>query len=166
MARSPVIELFAALALALAGCGSSAAGGAGGASSSTSTSSGAPGEACAPGPQAGDLPCDVAAVLARSCQPCHQSPTQHGAHFPLLTYEDTQAQFGVAPEDGGPPKRRWQRMSEVIVPGAQPHMPSQVAPACNGAPCQLVDADRAVLDAWFAACAPPKPEKGGCDKGE
>lgn len=161
MARLPVTEILSLLlALGIPACSSS--------TSDTAASAGSTstGGYCAPGPATGDLPCDVAAVLKASCQPCHQTPLQHGAHFPLLTYEDTQKPFGLAPADGGPPKLRYQRMAEVIVPGAQPHMPSQVAPARGGQACTLSDADRAVLEAWFAACAPPAAEKKGCDLGE
>lgn len=90
----------------------------------------------------------------------------HGAHFPLLTYEDTQQPFGLPPDDGGPAKKRWQRMSEVTAPGGLPHMPSHVAPACAGVVCELTPAELATLDAWFQSCAPPKAEKQGCDVGE
>ncbi len=34
--------------------------------------------------------CDVAPVLAAKCQRCHGAPPEHGAPFPLVTYEDTQ----------------------------------------------------------------------------
>ena len=34
--------------------------------------------------------CAVRAVLEAKCQRCHAAPSQHGAPFPLVTYEDTQ----------------------------------------------------------------------------
>jgi hypothetical protein len=103
------------------------------------------------GPLVGDLPCDVGQVLTDKCQPCHQQPPQNHAHFPLLTYEDTQAPFGT----GG--RRRWQRMAEVIEPGALPHMPYGSAP-------QLTQQELTTLRAWFHTCARPVPEGTGCDK--
>ena len=93
-------------------------------------------------------------------------PTKNGAHFPLLTYEDTQQPFGLAPTDGGAPFLRWMRMYQVIQPGFLPHMPSNVAPACDGGYCQLDDADFKTLNGWFEACVPSKPEGMGCDVGE
>jgi hypothetical protein len=101
----------------------------------------------------GDLPDDVNAVLQDKCQPCHQSPPKNHAPFPLLSFEDTQEQFGITT------KRKWQRMSEVIEPGAVPHMPYGNAP-------QLTDAQHATLRAWFAGCAMPIPEGTGHDRSD
>jgi uncharacterized membrane protein len=129
---------------ALAACSSGAGTG------TTGTGAGGSGGGCAGGPTAGDLPCDVSMVLHDKCQMCHQMPPQGGAHFPLITYEDTQQPLGS--------QRRWRRMAEVIEPGAVPHMPYKTAP-------QLTDAEHATLKAWFAACAPPQPEGKGCDNG-
>lgn len=102
------------------------------------------------GPLVGDLPCDVGKVLTAKCQPCHQNPPQNHAHFPLLSYEDTQQPFGI----GG--RRRWQRMAEVIEPGVVPHMPYGSAP-------QLTQQELTTLREWFHTCAPPVPEGTGCD---
>lgn len=116
------------------------------------TTTGEPADSgCALGPARGDLPCDVAAVLKSKCQPCHQTPPQNGAHFPLLNYEDTQAPLGAM--------RRWQRMAEVTRPDGLPHMPAAPGPP-------LTDAEFVTLQTWFSACAPPKPEGQGCDLGE
>jgi len=106
------------------------------------------------GPLVGDLPCDVGTVLENKCQPCHQQPPKNHAHFPLLTYEDTQQPFGIVPDE-----RRWQRMAQVVEPGGQPHMPYGNAP-------QLTPAELDTLRAWFRACARPAPEGQGCDTGE
>jgi hypothetical protein len=105
-------------------------------------------------------------VIQARCQPCHQDPTLHGAHFPLRKYEDTQQLFGVAPTDGGAPFLRWMRMYEVIQPGFLPHMPSNVFPACDGGICKLDQAEFQTLNAWLSACATPVPEGTGCDLGE
>jgi hypothetical protein len=84
------------------------------------------------------------------CQPCHQIPQKNGAHFPILSYEDTQQKFGV---DG---LLRFQRMSEVISPGGLPHMPPVDHP-------QLSADQFNTLIGWLDACAPPVPEGTGCD---
>ncbi len=107
------------------------------------------------GPMAGDLPCDVGAVLAAKCQTCHGAPLAKGAHFPLLTYEDTQKILGTTS------KLKWQRMAEVIELGATPHMPYTSAKYPDTP--QLTDAELATLRSWFKACAPPVPEGSGCD---
>jgi hypothetical protein len=101
-------------------------------------------------PTSGDLPCDVAGVLAAKCWPCHQMPPQHHAPFSELTYEDLVMPLGVTG------LVRWQRMAEVIEPGNAPHMPPRDQP-------QLSDSDFATLRGWFGACAPPLPEGSGCD---
>lgn len=113
---------------------------------------GGDGGACAPNPAQGEFPCDVYAVLHAKCHTCHATdklPTS-GAPFSLLQYEDTQHVFGKGP------KLRWQRMSEVIEPGAIPHMPFGMAP-------QLTADEKATLEAWFAECAPPATAGMGCE---
>ena len=113
------------------------------------TDAGAP---CPPsaGSVQGDIPCDVAAVLGARCQVCHTVPKKHNAPFPELTYEQLNAPFGITA------LVRWQRMAEVIEPGAQPHMP----PQCFA---QLSPQQLATLRAWFQSCAPPVPQGTGCD---
>jgi hypothetical protein len=110
-------------------------------------------DACA-APATGDLPCDVAAVLA-ICQNCHQNPPVRGAPFPFMTYEDTQAEY-VA----GLP-RSW-RMAQVIEADDAVHMPPRTATDIPQPTDQQLD----TLRAWFRACTPPEPEGQGCDKGE
>jgi hypothetical protein len=101
-------------------------------------------------PTSGDLPCDVSTVLAGNCQHCHSDPPQHGAPFPEVTYQDLEQPFG---SNG---LHRWQRMAQVIVPGATPiHMPPAGQP-------QLSDAELNTLLDWFAQCAPPQPAGTGC----
>ncbi len=98
----------------------------------------------------GDLPCEVAAVLAARCQICHRSPTKNHAPWPLERYEDAVSPYGI---EG---LVRWQRMAQVIEPPTLPHMPP------NGYP-QLTDGEREVLRKWFHACAAPVPDHAGCD---
>jgi hypothetical protein len=98
----------------------------------------------------GDLPCDVAAVLAARCQVCHTLPLKHHAPWPQLSYELVSQPFGNTG------LLRWQRMAEVIEPGTQPHMPPMCFP-------QLSEDQIDILRAWFRLCAPPVPQGTGCD---
>ena len=117
------------------------------------------GPLCAPGAGSahGDFPCDVAAVLAARCFPCHRSPTKNKAPFSLLTWEDTQKPWGLLGLE------RWQRMAEVITPPNLPHMPPSSPNSPGGPQPQLDDAQRATLLRWFSTCAPPVAEGTGCD---
>jgi hypothetical protein len=142
--RYSLLTLVVAFAIAFTGCNGDG---------SNMGSGGAGGAGCGDGPDIGDLPCDVAAILTARCQSCHQNPPQGGAHFPLLTYEDTHRFLGMTG------KHVWQRMAEVIEPEGLPHMPYKSAP-------QLDNAQLTVLRDWFNTCAPPEPETKGCDIGE
>ncbi len=107
-----------------------------------------PTQACGTGPSTGDFPCEVGAVIKSRCQPCHQNPPQHGAHFPLLSYADTRQPFNAS-------MLRFQRMAQVIEPDFLPHMPPHGA-------AQPSAAELATLRAWFAACALPGSQDAGC----
>jgi uncharacterized membrane protein len=123
------------------------------AATTTSTSdgggAGGQGSTCSANAPAGELPCDVEAVLAAKCTTCHAPDelAHSGAPFSLKTYADTQAPFGGRP--------RWRRMMEVIEPDAMPHMPYGNAPP-------LTADENESLDVWFAACAPPRPTGATC----
>jgi uncharacterized membrane protein len=143
----PLAVLLIALtvaAVSIGGCG-------GGSESDASDSGAAP--ACSSDVEVGDLPCDVAAVLASRCHACHTDPPAGGAKWPLLTYEDAAEPLGMTG------KRKWQRMAEVIEPQGLPHMPYQNAP-------QLTTEELDALRSWLGACAPPVAEGDGCDVGE
>jgi hypothetical protein len=114
-------------------------------------------------PAKGDIPCDVWQVLHKlpaesgGCHGCHSDPPQHGAPFPLTTYEALQAPYGTTV------LRRYQEMCVQIQPSGSaftqggvvyqsiPHMPLPGAP-------QLSAEDFKTLNDWFNACAPPAPE--------
>lgn len=91
----------------------------------------------------GALPCEVNRILASTCQKCHARPLQNGAPFPLVTYEDTQADF-----DGQPVHTYMQVALETS------RMPL--------APVELDDTDRAILLAWLRAGAPPSTLGDAC----
>jgi hypothetical protein len=107
---------------------------------------------CSAGPASGDFPCEVGAVIKSRCQPCHQRPPLNGAHFALLSYEDTRQPFGAG-------KLRFERMQQVIEPDFLPHMPPHGA-------AQPSLAELAILRAWLQSCALPAPEGAGCDTQE
>ena len=44
--------------------------------------------------------CEVEAALKAKCRRCHTIPARHGAPFPLLTWEQTQADFRGTPIAG------------------------------------------------------------------
>ena len=120
------------------------------------TADGADAFVCPPGPDAGDLPCDVSAVFQAKCQHCHTTPKlppPDNAPFTLKTYEDLVTPFGTTG------LVRWQRVAQVIEPNNFPHMPPPTQP-------QLTQSDFDTLHAWFDACAPALPEGTGCDVGE
>ncbi len=130
----------------------SAGGGAGGApetSSGQSGGGGAPAACIDDFPTRGDYPCEVFAVLEAKCFACHQDPPLNDAPFSFATYEDTREPFLET-------KKRWQRMAEVIQPveGQPPFMPFFTAP-------DLAPSEKATLEAWFKACAPPG--EPGCE---
>ena len=97
-------------------------------------------------PQKGDFPCDVFAVIHHSCNPCHQTPVQHGAPFPLLTYADTQQEYA-------PNFLIFQQMFVSTGPDGSPRMPFM---------SMLSPADYATLHGWLGQCAPPVPAGTGC----
>jgi hypothetical protein len=111
------------------------------------------GGVCSSPSDVGDLPCEVATVLADKCQYCHGDPLTGGAHFPLLGFEDAADVFGTQG------KRRWESMAVVIEPDGAPHMPYGDSP-------QLTPTELTTLRDWLADCAPPEPEGAGCDVDE
>src|SRR6185437_6999719 len=81
----------AVVVVCLSACGGSSgdaastkgSGGAGGASAS-----GGAGGSCPTPPKTGDIPDDVATVMAAKCWGCHSNPPRSHAPFPLISYED------------------------------------------------------------------------------
>jgi uncharacterized membrane protein len=100
-------------------------------------------------PDDGDLPLDVADVLIARCQTCHADPPT-GAPWPLTRWEDVEAPYGMTG------RLRWQRMAEVVEPGAFPHMPPLMAQ-------QPTADEQVILHDWFQGCALPVPEGTGGD---
>lgn len=90
---------------------------------------------------AGNLPCDVDAVLAANCRKCHSAPPQFGSPMPLVTVADLHA---AAKSD--PARKVYELVVERIADDVKP-MPERPNP-------RLSEADRATLTAWVAAGAP------------
>jgi hypothetical protein len=93
--RAPFFAVIAGLTLALSSCGATESepmdarsGGTGGAGGDTSAAGeGGEGEP--------DFPCPVRRIIETKCQRCHQDPPRNGAPFPLLTWENTRAEYGT-----------------------------------------------------------------------
>jgi hypothetical protein len=100
----------------------------------------------AAGGPAGGLPCDVDAVLARSCRSCHAEAPKFGAPMPLVSLADLQA---AAPSD--PSRKVYELVAERIHDDARPMPPP---------PNARLGADEATIDAWSRP-APAGPTRGG-----
>jgi cytochrome c551/c552 len=92
-------------------------------------------------PAGAALPCDVDAVLARSCRQCHGAPPSFGAPMPLLTLADLHADA-----KGAPGKKIYEQV------GVRVH--DEAAPMPQPPNARLSPADLAALDTWIAAGAP------------
>ena len=124
-------------------CSPGVGGNTGGGSGSTGGGSGTGGGASGTGGgtvNAGQLPCDVAAVLTGSCTECHSNPPVFGAPMPLVTYADTQANSPLFPG-----QKIHQRMAARVTAAERP-MPQ--------APRTLTTTQRSALVDWSAAGAP------------
>lgn len=106
------------------------------------------GEASPSASSGGALPCDVDAVLARSCRECHGATPSFGAPMPLVTLSDLHA---PARSDAS------KKVYELV--GARVHDDAHPMPQPPNA--RLSGADVATLDAWIASGAPG----GTCDGG-
>ncbi|MBX3189315.1 MAG: peptidylglycine alpha-amidating monooxygenase [Labilithrix sp.] len=93
------------------------------------------------------LPCDVDKVLKTKCQACHGASPSAGASTSLVTYADLQKTGPGGAKVADLVKERIQDAARPMPPGAL-----------------LPPADRAPLDAWFAAGAPESDAE--CDNGE
>jgi len=98
----------------------------------------------------GDLPCDVAEVLAENCLSCHADIPLFGAPMALTSHA---ALTASTPTDLAVPVYEMvsRRINDTTMP-----MPPPTAGV-------LDDADRAILDAYAAAMAPTRPAGTSCD---
>lgn len=140
LTRSLSIVLLASVAVV--GCGNDS----GGPSDSGGTSAGGSGSG-------GVAFCEALTVIRDKCQRCHQSPPEHGAPVPLLTYEDTQAQYYTT-------ERQWSdAILEAVERGSMPDLAQNDPPASLMPPVEPLTSDEeATLLDWLAQGA--KPEGG------
>jgi hypothetical protein len=119
----------------------------------TSSSSGGDAGPMCMNPARGDYPCAIFDILHRKCHVCHATDRlpSSGAPFSLLTWEDTQLPLV------GETKLRSVRMSEVILPGASPHMPNGCPTNCPPSG-DLTSDERSTLEEYFSTCAVPVAE--------
>jgi hypothetical protein len=137
--RSWAAALFASVALA--GC------------ASDSGPRGGSGGAAVGGAATGDgvTFCAALTVIRAKCQRCHQSPPQHGAPVPLLTYEDIQAPYYTTD----------QKWSDAIVGavarGAMPDLAQNDPPISLMPPVEpLTEDEKTTLLDWLAQGALPQ----------
>jgi hypothetical protein len=106
-------------------------------------------------PSGGVTFCQALTVIRAKCQRCHQSPRQHGAPVPFLTYDDTQAQYFTTTQ-------KWSdAMVGVMARGVMPDLSQNDPPVSLMPPVEPLTAEekKTLLD-WLAQGA--KPE-GGTD---
>ncbi len=100
------------------------------------------------GSAAGDIPCEVADVLAANCNACHSDPVQFGATMPLETIEDFRVPAVTDPT---------QSVAELVL--ARMVDPDRPMPADSS----MSDEDRAVIEAWIAADMPAEEDAQQCE---
>jgi hypothetical protein len=142
---TPTKSLAAALFVAaLAGCGADDSG-----------STGNSGGTGAAGSSGGVTFCEALTVIRAKCQRCHQSPVQHGAPVPFVTYQDTQAPYYTT-------DRQWSEvMAGAVERGIMPDLSQNEPPISLMPPVEpLTAGEKVTLLDWLAQGA--KPE-GGTD---
>jgi uncharacterized membrane protein len=99
--------------------------------------------------------CEALTVMRAKCQRCHQSPPQHGAPVPFLTYEDTQAQYYMT-------NQKWSdAMVAAVARGFMPDVAQNDPPVSLMPPVEPLTADeKTTLLDWLAQGARPE---GGTD---
>ncbi len=136
---------FASLAFLALACGDDGTGGSGGSGAAGPGGSGAGGSGAASN---GGLPCDVAELLAETCQSCHASTPKFGAPMSLVTRADLLA---------APPQHPAATVGEALVgrisDTAEPMPPPPDLP--------LDAASKAILEAYVAAGMPESDEACG-----
>jgi hypothetical protein len=74
--------------------------------------------------------CQALAVLEPVCQRCHQNPPLHGAPFPLVTYENTQASYF------GSDVKIWAVMQDVVASDYMPATFTDIEPPIEPLTCE------------------------------
>lgn len=116
----------------------------GGLTSQTGVDAGAGGRDAGPVPAGGELPCDVAEILATRCATCHSDPPILNAPMPLVSLADLKGTWNGQPIAS--------RVMARIHDSASPMPPSG----------QLEASQLATMDAWIANGAPAGPLTQDC----
>lgn len=95
------------------------------------------------------FPCDVEAVLERSCRRCHWDPTENDAPFGMVRYDDVQASRSGKPI--------FVLMKQMVAADLMPPLDALVTPKVT----PLDPKDKETLLAWLQADAPRSTER--CD---
>jgi uncharacterized membrane protein len=83
--------------------------------------------------------CKVQAILALKCQRCHGAPTQHGAPFALVSYDDTQ----LTDKKG---RSRFERIAKAIEQQSMPPQGIELDPPVE----PLREEERTTILVWCA----------------
>lgn len=103
------------------------------------------GDDAPPDPAADVTWCEAEAVLQAKCQRCHfGTPGANGAGFPLVTYQDTQADMAGTP--------RWMKMRDVL---EADFMPPKFLPDLMPPVQPLTASEKQTLLAWLEQGALP-----------
>jgi hypothetical protein len=144
MTLTSTVAVALLTSIAVIGCGNDS--GARGDSEGTSTG----------GSASGGVPfCEALTVIRDKCQRCHQSPPEHGAPVPFMTYEDTQAHYYTT-------DRKWSdAMVGAVARDIMPDVTQNEPPLSLMPPVEpLTEDEKTTLLDWLAQGA--KPE-GGTD---
>ncbi|MBW2460553.1 MAG: hypothetical protein JRH11_02820 [Deltaproteobacteria bacterium] len=109
-----------------------------------------PGMHTGPGVVPGDVPCDVADILADRCNGCHADIPRYGAPMPLTSHA---ALHAATVSDLSTP------VYEMM--GRRMHDTSQPMPPTTSTP--LSPDEVAALDAYVAAMGPARPAGDSCE---
>jgi hypothetical protein len=95
--------------------------------------------------------CDALAVIRAKCQRCHQEPPRNGAPVPFLTYEDTQAPYGMSTF------KYSDVMVSVVEDGTMPYVVLNKPPSNLMPPVEpLLDDEKTTLLGWLKQGARPE----------
>lgn len=81
-------------------------------------------------------------MIEAKCQRCHTDPPEHGAPFPLLTWDDTRAPYGRVPV--------YEAMLVAVETGFMPLTELDLSPPVE----DLTAPERALLVRWLEDGAP------------
>jgi hypothetical protein len=99
-----------------------------------------------------DFPCDVGRAIEAKCQRCHTDPPRNGAPFPILTWDDTRAPYGLAVV--------YEAMLVAVESGFMPLTELSLSPPVE----DLTPEEKTTLVSWLRAGAPPAETDERCNR--